>query len=245
MDKFLDHPHGSHRRMTRRLLVVLLLLASALVLPGAGATAEAVAPTVVVTIGTSIPAGTGAGSVSQSWPERLEDLTGLNVVDRSLGGGAYTADNSAGDNIRKHVDAAIVEFADVENKVMILDGPVNDLVRLSIDQIGQLNWAVHYADEAARNAGWHVVGQAILPFNDCSGCAFQAGWWPNLEQRRDAYNSWGAAHFAGRWADPFVWLKETGTDRGDRRWYPDGLHPREIGCAVIAEAFPKNTLEVP
>lgn len=223
---------------TRSLLTAVLLTLCGLVVPESAAQAKA-EPTIVVTVGTSIPAGVGVGSAA-SWPERLEDRTGLDVEDRSLGGGSYTMENEYGDTIRKHVDAAIAEFADFENKVMILDAPVNDLVYSN--DTGDLRWAVHYADEAATAAGWHVVAQAIYPFNDCAKCAFPTGWWGSLEPRRQSYNTWGAQHFAGRWTDPSPWLKETSSARGDQRWYSDGLHPVVAAHGLIADTFPLRLL---
>jgi len=188
----------------------------------------------VVVVGTSIEDADGP----DGWRPRLAARLGIPVVDRSLGGGCYTAADSNGDTIRKRIDEAVGEL---EPGVMFLAGPVNDLVRLS--DVGPLRWAVHEADVAATAAGWRVVGGAILPFHDGPGCAFQAGWFPNLEARRQAYNSWAAAHFAGRWVDLTWVLCETASVRGDRRWFRDGLHPNPLGAAIIAEAFPPNVLQ--
>lgn len=191
----------------------------------------------VMTIGTSIE--TGALDPWQPWPERLDQrLGGGQVADRSLGGGAYLHDLD-GDNIRRHVDAVI---ADCPPGVMYLGGPTNDLVSTDIDQLGYLLWAVHYADEAAEDAGWRVLGGAILPFTD--GGAFPAGWWPALEQRRQAFNSWGAAHFGDRWVDSSWALRETSSTRGDARWFRDGVHLTRVGAALVAEVFPLERLEV-
>jgi lysophospholipase L1-like esterase len=187
-------------------------------------------PTVI--IGTSIE---DDDSVS-GWRPRLAARLGLDLVDRSLGGGAYTGNNAAGDNLRKHVDAAVAEFPP---GTMYLAGPVNDLVILS--DVTPLRQAVDAADGAARAAGWRVVGGAVLPFADGQG-ALQAGWWPNLEQRRTAYNTWAAAHFAGRYVDLTWCLHETTTWRADVRWFRDGLHPNQYGAAIMAEAFPPNAL---
>lgn len=188
----------------------------------------------LVTVGTSLE--TGAADPWPSWPQRLDQrLGGGQVIDRSLGGGAYLRDLD-GDNLRAHVDAAIAELPPA---VMLLAGPVNDLVHVA-DTL-ELRWAVHHADETARAAGWRVLGGAIWPFHD--GGAFQAGWWPALEERRQAYNAWAAVHFAGRWVDPGWLLTETTTSRGDARWFRDGLHPLALTAALVAEAFPIDLLE--
>lgn len=223
------------RLQLRSVRAVAGLTVAALAAPTAAAAPEAGCGP-VVTIGTSLE--TGALDPWPAWPQRLDmRLGGGHVTDRSLGGGSYTHDID-GDNIRRHVDAVI---ADCPPAVMYLGGPDNDLVSLNLDQIGQLNWAVHYADEAATAAGWRVLGGAVLPFTD--GGAFPAGWWPTLEQRRQAYNSWGAAHFGDRWVDSSWALRETTTARGDARWLRDGLHLTRPGAALIAEVFPLDKLE--
>lgn len=220
---------------TRRaaVLVALLVALTVVGIPRAAASGPPCAPT--MTVGTSIEAG--AGDPWPAWPQRLDDRAGGDQVgDWSLGGGAYLAALN-GDTIRKHIDAVI---ADCPAGVMYLGGPVNDLVSTGLDRLGNLLWAVHYADEAATAAGWTVLGGAILPFN---AGAFPASWLPTLDERRQAYNSWAAAHFGTRLVDLSPVLRETTTQRGDARWYRDGLHLTRIGAALMAEAFPLALLE--
>jgi lysophospholipase L1-like esterase len=188
----------------------------------------------VITVGTSIEAGTGH-LPGESWPERLaQRAPGYEFTDMSLSGGAYTGDSATGDNIRKHVDAAIAEQPDV----IILGGPVNDLVRLS--DVGPLRQAVFDAANAAQSAGIRVVVMAILPFND--GGAFAAGWWPTLEPRRTAFNDWCQAMYGPACVDLTWALHETTTWRGDNRWFRDGLHFTRVGADLAAEAFPLDRL---
>lgn len=215
----------------KRLLPALVVLAS--LLTGSQVTAAADPPR-AITVGTSIEAGVGNGP-GESWPQRLAlRAPGYAFTDMSLGGGAYTADNSAGDNIRKHVDAAIAQHPDV----IILGGPVNDLV--SLYDVSPLRWAVFNAASAVQNAGIRVVVMAIPSFND--GGAFTAGWWPTLEQRRQDYNTWCASMYAAQCVDVSWAVRETTTQRGDRRWFRDGLHPNRVGAALLAEAFPIDRL---
>jgi lysophospholipase L1-like esterase len=217
----------------RRLTVVLLMAVSLLAVPSI-ATAG---PRVIVTVGTSIEAGVGV-QAGESWPSRLDLRTDDTVVDRSLGGGAYTHDNELGDNIRKHVEAAVAEL---HPDVLILGGPVNDLVSLDLSQIGQLDWAVYGAVSAAYTAGVkRVIVMGILPFTD--GGAFTAGWWPTLEQRRTAYNQWAHNMWGANYVDVGWCLHETTTYRADARFFRDGLHPTRVGAALIAECFPLERL---
>jgi lysophospholipase L1-like esterase len=217
----------------RRLTVVLLMAVSLLAVPSI-ATAG---PRVIVTVGTSIEAGVGV-QAGESWPSRLDLRTSAQVADRSLGGGAFTHDNELGDNIRKHVDAAVAEL---HPDVLILGGPVNDLVSLDVSQIGTLNWAVFGAVNAAYAAGVRkVIVMGILPFTD--GGAFTAGWWAPLEQRRTAYNQWASEMWGANYADVGWALHETTTARGDARFFRDGLHPTRVGAALIAECFPLEKL---
>jgi hypothetical protein len=193
----------------RRLPLVLLLLVALFAPIPAHA-----APQVVVTVGTSIEAGVGV-AIGQSWPSRFADRCGCHLEDRSLPGGAYTHSNEAGDNIRKHVDAAVAEL---HPDVLILGGPVNDLVGLDVSQIGQLDWAVYGAVNSALTAGVRrVIVMGILPFTD--GGAFSAGWWPTLEQRRQQYNTWARDMWGGNNVDLTWALHETTTYRGDVRWF--------------------------
>lgn len=196
----------------------------------------------LVTVGTSRESG--AADPWPSWPARLDArLGGGQVVDRSLGGGAYTHDDPAGDNIRKHVDAAVAEL---HPDILILGGPVNDLVSLSLEQIGDLNLAVYNAAGAAYAAGVkRVIVLGILPMTDGGpGYAFPTGWWPSLEPRRQVYNTWAHDMWGSSYVDMSAWLKETSTARGERRWFRDGLHPNRVGAALIAEAFPTDVLSV-
>lgn len=222
----------------RRALLALALLAGLMAVPSsAGAT-----PLVVVTVGTSIEGGTGL-PFGQSWPSRFAARCGCSLADRSLGGGAYTHDDPAGDNIRKHVDAAVAEL---HPDILILGGPVNDLVSLSLEQIGDLNLAVYNAAGAAYAAGVkRVIVLGILPMTDGGpGYAFPTGWWPSLEPRRQVYNTWAHDMWGSSYVDMSAWLKETSTARGERRWFRDGLHPNRVGAALIAEAFPTDVLSV-
>jgi lysophospholipase L1-like esterase len=174
----------------------------------------------------------------ESWPSRFAARCGCQLFDRSLGGGAYTHDNSAGDNIRKHVDAAVAEL---HPDVLILGGPVNDLVSLDVSQIGTLEWQVYGAVNDALAAGVRkVLVMGILPFTD--GGAFPTGWWPTLEQRRTTYNQWASDMWGGNDVDLTWALHETTTYRGDARWYRDGLHPTRVGAALVAEVFPLEKL---
>lgn len=188
----------------------------------------------IVVCGTSIEAFTGP----TSWRERLDArLGGGRIKAYSLGGGAYTRANANGETIRTYVDRAIAEQPP---GLMYLAGPVNDLMITYLEAMSDVEWAVHHADVAATAAGWTVLGGAILPFTD--GGAFAAGYWPALEQRRQHYNSWAAAHFGSRWVNLGARLAETATARGDNRWFSDGLHPNRFGAAVIAEEFPMERL---
>lgn len=217
--------------MTRPHLV--LALAAAL-LVGGQPPAAAADPATVITVGTSIEGGTGL-QPGESWPSRLDVRTPATVVDRSLPGGAYTASSADGDNIRKHVDAAIAEDPDL----LILGPPVNDLVILA--DVTPLREAVYAAVRAAEAAGVPVLVMGILPFND--GGAFPAGWWPTLEERRQAFNTWAAAMYGGRFIDLGWVLHETTTWRADNRFFRDGLHPTRVGAALIGEVFPLERLE--
>lgn len=216
------------RTAWRSVLVLALIAAASTVAPAAAAQQT------VITVGTSIDYGTYL-QPGESWPSRLAlRAPGYSFTDLSLPGGSYTRDNSLGDNIRKHVDQAIARHPDV----IILGGPVNDLVTLT--DVGPLRQAVFDAATAVQNAGIRVVVMAIFPFTD--GGAFQAGWWPNLEARRQTYNTWagqmyGTACVGLDWA-----LHETYSQRGDSRWFSDGLHPTRVGAALIAEAFPTERL---
>lgn len=192
-------------------------------------------PLTVITVGTSIEAGVGVNP-GESWPQRLDVRTAATVTDMSLGGGAYTASFADGDNIRRHVDAAIAQHPDV----IVLGGPVNDLVRLS--DVGPLRDAVFSAAFAVQAAGIRVLVMAILPFDD--GGAFAAGWWPSLEQRRIAFNSWCAAMYGPACVDLGWALHQTSSYRADARWFSDGLHPTRIGHGLMAETFPVERLEV-
>lgn len=192
----------------------------------------------MIIVGTSIEFGTGLAA-GQSWPSRLQARTpGWTITDMSKPGGAYTATDETGDDIRAHVDAAIA----LDPDLLIIGGPVNDLVRLN--DITPLREAVFEAVNAATTAGVPVLVMGIFPFTDCANCAFQAGWWPNLESRRTTYNNWAKAMYGQRYVDLSWWLKETATSRGDSRWFRDGLHPYRVGAALIAEAFPTDKLEL-
>ena len=212
--------------MRRALLAVLVLLAFS------PSPAQAV-PSTVITVGTSIEFGVGLNP-GESWPLRLDARTSADVSDLSLGGGAYTADSSSGDSLRKHVDQAIGQHPDV----IVLGGPVNDLVILS--DVTPLRQAVFDAVAAIQAAGIRAVVVGIFPFND--GGAFPAGWWPTLESRRTAYNSWAQAMYGTRYVDLTWCLHESTTWRGDARWFRDGLHPTRVGAALTAECFPLERL---
>lgn len=219
--------------MKRLGLVLLLLLAF---LPATSATASS---QVVVTVGTSIEAGYGV-QLGESWPSRFTARCGCQLYDRSLSGGAYTHDNELGDNIRKHVDAAVAEL---HPDVLILGGPVNDLVGLDVTQIGQLDEAVYAAvDDAYKGGVRRVLVMGILPFTDCATCAFPTGWWQTLEDRRQQYNQWASDMWGGNDVDLTWALHETSSWRGDARWYRDGLHPTRVGAALVAEVFPPEKL---
>lgn len=190
----------------------------------------------VITVGTSIEAGVGQAD-GESWPQRLaQRAPNLSFTDMSLGGGAYTADNSLGDNTRKHVDAAIALHPDL----IILGGPVNDLVQMA--DVGPLREAVYEAVDAARAQGIRVLVMAIFPFDD--GGALAAGWWPNLEQRRSTYNTWCAEMYGPDCVGIDWALHETTSWRADGRWFHDGLHFTRVGAALVAEAFPLDRLEL-
>jgi hypothetical protein len=132
-------------------LLVTVLAALSLLTPPAQAS-----PATIITVGTSIEAGVGV-NVGESWPSRLDERTDATVTDLSLGGGAYTAPNSVGDTIRKHVQQAIEQHPDV----IILGGPVNDLVRLS--DVTPLREAVFDAANAVQAAGIRVDRGRDLP----------------------------------------------------------------------------------
>jgi lysophospholipase L1-like esterase len=209
-------------------LLIAVLAALSLLTPPASAS-----PTTIITVGTSIEAGVGVNP-GESWPSRLDARTDATVTDLSLGGGAYTAPNSVGDTIRKHVEQAIEQHPDV----IILGGPVNDLVRLS--DVTPLREAVFDAANAVQAAGIRVVVVGIFPFSD--GGAFAAGWWPTLEQRRTTYNQWASYMYGNAYVDLTWCLHETTSYRADARWFRDGLHPTRVGDAVIAECFPLERL---
>ena len=223
-------------RIVARLALVVALLVALLVAAGGGIAltgAANAAGQVVVVVGTSLENGTGL-SAGQSWPSRLAARYAGTIHDRSLGGGAFTRNLSDGDNLRKHIDAAIAEL---HPNVLVIAGPVNDLVSLS--DVTPLRWEVFNAVNAAKAAGvQRVLVTSIMPFTDGNGYAFPTGWWPTLEKRRTDYNSWAKAMYGANYVDQSPWLKETTTARGDRRWYFDGLHPSRIGSALIAETFP-------
>lgn len=201
----------------------------------AGGTQAAAVPLRIITVGTSIEAGTGHGP-GESWPQRLADRAPADWVftDNSLPGGGYTSKTAEGLTIRDKVNEAIALKPDV----LILGGPVNDLISLS--DVTPLRQAVFDAVSAATAAGVpKVLVMGIFPFNDCAGCPLQAGWWPNLEDRRNAYNTWARDMYGLNYIDSSWWLHETNTHRGDRRWLRDSsLHYTRTGAALIAEVFP-------
>jgi lysophospholipase L1-like esterase len=212
----------------RPLALLVTVLAAVGIVPAASAS-----PSTIITVGTSIEAGVGV-NLGESWPSRLDERTDATVTDLSLGGGAYTAPNSVGDTIRKHVQQAIEQHPDL----IILGGPVNDLVRLS--DVTPLREAVFDAANAVQAAGIRVVVVGIFPFSD--GGAFAAGWWPTLEQRRNTYNQWASYMYGNAYVDLTWCLHETYSWRADARWFRDGLHPTRVGDAVIAECFPLERL---
>lgn len=213
---------------------VALVLAALLVAATPTAASASTDRPTVITVGTSIEGGTGLPA-GQSWPSRLSARCGCDLTDMSLPGGAYTKPNEVGDTIRKHVDAAIAVHPDV----LIIGGPVNDLVLMS--DVTPLRQAVYEAVGAAQTAGIRVLVMGIFPFTD--GGAFPTGWWPSLEPRRVTYNQWASQMYGDRYIDESSLLKETTTTRGDARWFRDGLHPTRIGAALLAEAFPVEKLE--
>lgn len=194
--------------------------------------------TTVVTVGTSIEAGTWLNA-GESWPSRLaQRAPSRTFLDRSLPGGAYTHNDSSGDNLRKHVDAAIA----LRPAQIILGGPVNDLVSLA--DITPLRQAVFDAGNAVTAAGIALLVMGVFPFTDGPQppYAFPTGWWPSLEPRRSDYNTWAQQMYGTRFVDLTWCLHETTTWRGDDRWYLDGLHPTRVGAALLAECFPLERL---
>lgn len=219
--------------MMRRALLVLATVAAGMVAPVQAAQAV---PETVITVGTSIEYGTGHNP-GESWPEQLAlRAPEYDFSDMSLPGGAWTANNTEGDSIRQHMQAAIAESPDE----IIVGGPVNDLVRLG--DVTPLRQAVFEEVTAARNAGIHVIVMAIFPFND--GGAFQSGWWPNLDSRRSTYNTWCASMYGADCVNVGWALKETTTARGDNRWFRDGLHFTRLGALLVAQAYPLERLAI-
>lgn len=214
-----------------RLLAVLLLTVGLL----SGLTPATAAPLRIITVGTSIEYGTGHGP-GESWPQRLNLRAPADWVfsDNSLPGGAYTSRTKEGFTIRDKVNEAIALKPDV----LILGGPVNDLVSLS--DVTPLRQAVFDAVNAAKSAGIpKVLVMGIFPVNDCDGCPLQLGWWPNIENRRQTYNTWARDMYGLDYIDSSWWLHETSSQRGDRRWLRDSsLHYTRTGAALIAEVFP-------
>lgn len=193
-----------------------------------------------VDVGTSIEGGTGLAA-GQSWPSRLDARWSGQIVDHSLPGGSFTHPFPDGTTIRTNIDQALAQWPNMDE--LIIGGPVNDLVVLDITQMGDLKWAVYNAVGAAYAAGVdRVVVVGILPFTDCTGCAFPAGWWGALEARRLDYNAWAAAMWGVNYVDLSGWLTQTSSTRGDARWFRDGLHLHRIGAALIGEAFPLDAL---
>lgn len=187
----------------------------------------------VIVVGTSIEAETG------SWPTRLaQRAPAWSFSDMSKGGGAWTNSDANGDNLRKHMQSAVAAAPDL----IIVGGPVNDLVTLS--DVGPLRQAVFEEVGSAFAAGINVLVMGIFPFRDGAGLPFQAGWWPNLESRRSAYNDWAFQMYGARYVDVGWWLKETGSWKGDARWFRDGLHPTRVGHVLIGETFPVEKLAV-
>lgn len=194
----------------------------------------------ILTVGTSLEAEEGPGG----WRYRLDQrMGGGRLVDRSLGGGAWTHPNADGQTIGSRLNAALAELSP---DVVFLGGPVNDPV--SLYDTSSLRWAVQHGIDACWAAGVRrVVVGGILPFTD--GGAFSAGWWPRLEQMRVSFNEWAA--YAGQ-VEPGVEysgdlaavLAAPGGTRGDARWFRDGLHPNRFGAVLAAEAFPIELLEV-
>lgn len=214
-----------------RFLAAVALLAGLLVADTPSAEAE---PLTVITVGTSIENGTGLAA-GLSWPSRLaQRAPGHTFTDMSKGGGAWTAPDENGVSLRDHMREAVAAAPDL----VIVGGPVNDLVRLT--DVGPLRQAVFEEVYAAQQAGVDVLVMGIFPFND--GGAFQPGWWPNLEQRRTTYNSWAAQMYGARYIDVTWCLRESYSYRGDNRWFRDGLHPTRVGAALIAETFPLERL---
>lgn len=189
----------------------------------------------VVFTGTSIEAFEGG------YRGEVEKRLGAPIVNRALGGGSFLFP-VAGQTIRSCIDAAIAEFAAEPVKHMHIGGPFNDLMGVSLAQVGDLNWAVHHADDALLAAGWTVSAGSIMPFHGGGG-AVREDYYAPLVERRAAYNDWAAAHFAGRFVDLSWVLRETRDwVRADFRFFSDGLHPNEYGAKLAGTAFPLGLL---
>lgn len=200
-------------------------------------------PDLIVFIGTSIEDASGPQSYRDVIDQRLG---GGKITNRSLGGGSYLFPVNATnpDTIRRHIDAAITEFAGFTAGVkrLHLGGPINDIFGLDSSQIPQLTAAVASADAAATAAGWKVTANLLLPLHDGTQ-VIPAGWYPALQQRRKAYNDWVVQAFNGRYADLSWNLRETRDyDRADFRFFRDGMHPNELGAWLAGQTFPLSLL---
>lgn len=186
--------------------------------------------------------GTSIEAFSDSYPPIVAARLGQPIENYGLGGGTFQFPNADGKTIRTEIDRAISEHAsDPGPKHMHIGGPFNDLMSTDIADIGNLNWAVHHADDALIAAGWTVSAGAILPFH--GGGAFPEDYYPALLDRKKAYNSWGAAHFSDRWIDLYWNLRETRDyDRADYRFFKDGLHLDQYGALLAGNAFPLAVL---
>ena len=187
--------------------------------------------------------GTSIEDFAGSYREEVAARLGEPILNRALGGGSFLFPFPDGSSIRTRIDATIAEFAsDPGPKHMHIGGPFNDLVGVQLSEVGQLNWAVHHADNALIAAGWTVSAGAILPFHGGGGAVLE-GHYQALVDRRQAYNNWATQHFAGRFVD-LSWILREARDwlRADSRFFSDGLHPNQYGNKLAGMAFPLSVL---
>ncbi len=211
----------------RRLLLVLVLLAS-FVLTGGAPTVPAAAlpndPIVIAVAGTSIEA------FDPGWVSELQAMVGGAAIVKSwgVGGAAYAYDNAGVPRIPAHVKARFA--AEGAPDVLIVGPPINDLIR-SHDTLATRQ-AVFDLIQWAGARGTVALPATITPFRfDYYAAA-------TLTARRNDYNGWVRSQFGYPYVNAAIDFGDVlaAGSFADPRFMADSNHPGPRGWPLLAEA---------